>query len=484
MMEHTRTAKRLLALAGAVLALLAVAYLPLPEGLLTAGEVTLSPAGRVSVGTLAFCLVLWMTEALPFHITGLLGMIALALQGTAGFSEIVKLGFGNQIIVFFIGVLCISSFISRSGLGKRLCLFVLSRTGNSTGAILLGFLTVGALLSMWVTDMAVAAILMPLAKAMLEEEGLQPLKSNFGKALMISCAWGPLIGGIGTPAGAGPNPIAIGFIREMTGVEITFLEWMCYGVPAALVLIPPAWLVLMAFFRPEIKQLSKTREDLRREFRQLPPPGREEKITLGVFLVTVALWLGSDWLAGLLGIEIPTALPAIIGGCLFFLPGLTRIPWKAIQQDVAWDGIILTVSGISLGMLIYQTGAAQWLSQILLGGIVTMGPLAQIFVIILMISLLKVALSSNTVTATVIIPIIIAMAVGHGLPVMGVVIPASLTLSLAFILVTSTPTSVIPHSSGYFSIMDMAKAGAAMTLLTSVLMTAVIYGVGGIRGIY
>ena len=314
MMEHTRTTKRLLALAGAVLALLAVAYLPLPEGLLTAGEVTLSPAGRVSVGTLAFCLVLWMTEALPFHITGLLGMIALDLQGTAGFSEIVKLGFGNQIIVFFIGVLCISSFISRSGLGKRLCLFVLSRTGNSTGAILLGFLTVGALLSMWVTDMAVAAILMPLAKAMLEEEGLQPLKSNFGKALMISCAWGPLIGGIGTPAGAGPNPIAIGFIREMTGVEITFLEWMCYGVPAALVLIPPAWLVLMAFFRPEIKQLSKTREDLRREFQQLPPPDREEKITLGVFLVTVALWLGSDWLAGLLGIEIPTALPAIIGG--------------------------------------------------------------------------------------------------------------------------------------------------------------------------
>ena len=113
MMEHTRTTKRLLALAGAVLALLAVAYLPLPEGLLTAGEVTLSPAGRVSVGTLAFCLVLWMTEALPFHITGLLGMIALDLQGTAGFSEIVKLGFGNQIIVFFIGVLCISSFISR-----------------------------------------------------------------------------------------------------------------------------------------------------------------------------------------------------------------------------------------------------------------------------------------------------------------------------------------------------------------------------------
>lgn len=483
-MEHTRTTKRLLALAGAVLALLVIAYLPLPEGLLTAGEVTLSPAGRVSVGTLAFCLVLWMTEALPFHITGLLGMIALALQGTAGFSEIVKLGFGNQIIVFFIGVLCISSFISRSGLGKRLCLFVLSRTGNSTGAILLGFLTVGALLSMWVTDMAVAAILMPLAKAMLEEEGLQPLKSNFGKALMISCAWGPLIGGIGTPAGAGPNPIAIGFIREMTGVEISFLEWMCYGVPAALVLIPPAWLVLMAFFRPEIRQLSKTKEDLRREYRELPPPDREEKITLGVFLVTVALWLGSDWLAALLGIEVPTSLPAIIGGCLFFLPGLTRIPWKAIQQDVAWDGIILTVSGISLGMLIYQTGAAQWLSQILLGGIVTMGPVMQIFVIILMISLLKVALSSNTVTATVIIPIIIAMAVGYGLPVMGVVIPASLTLSLAFILVTSTPTSVIPHSSGYFSIMDMAKAGTAMTLLTSVLMTAVIYGVGLLRGIY
>ena len=93
-------------------------------------------------------------------------------------------------------------------------------------------------------------------------------------------------------------------------------------------------------------------------------------------------------------------------------------------------------------------------------------------------------LSSNTVTATVIIPIMIVMAQQFGLPMMGIVVPASLTLSLAFILVTSTPTNVIPYSAGYFNISDMAKAGTVLTLLSAVILAVAIYGIGTLTGIY
>ena len=108
--------------------------------------------------------------------------------------------------------------------GLRIVNFCLSITGNRTKYILLGFLTVGALLSMWISNMAVAAMLMPLAKALLEEEGLKPLESNFGKGLLMSVAWGSLIGGLGTPAGNGPNPLAIGFMKDMAGVDVSFLD--------------------------------------------------------------------------------------------------------------------------------------------------------------------------------------------------------------------------------------------------------------------
>lgn len=468
----------------ALAVMILIIKLPLPQSVLTINGADLTEAGRISLGVLIFCLMLWVTEPMPFHITGLIGLILLALMKIDTFAGAVKTGFGNDTVVFFIGVLTLSAFMSLSGLGKRISMLILSRTGNKTSTILLGFLIVGTLLSMWVTDMAVAAMLMPLGKAMLEEEGLEPKKSNFGKALMISCAWGPIIGGVGTPAGAGPNQLAIGFISEMAGVDITFLDWMTYGVPAALLLIVPSWLVLMLFFKPEIKYLKKTKEQLTEEYKSYPKMNRDEIATLVVFLVTVALWISSSALGKLLDIKIPTSLPAILGACLLFLPGLTSIKWSKIQENVSWSGILLIATGITLGMEIYTTGAAEWLSRLLLGGIADMSPIVRIFMILIIISFLKVGLSSNTVTATVIIPIMIVMAQQFNLPMMGVVIPASLTLSLAFILVTSTPTNVIPYSAGYFSISDMAKAGTVLTIVSSALLAFVLYGIGLCTHIY
>ncbi|MCG8479668.1 MAG: anion permease, partial [Spirochaetales bacterium] len=242
-----------------VLALLA-RTVPLPEGLRTMNGTVLSLDGQAALGVLLFALILWMTEAIPFHITGLLGIFLLALFRVEQFGTIVSLGFGNHIFVFFIGVLVLSSFITRSGLGNRISMFLLSRTGNSTAMIIFGFLSVGMVLSMWITNTAVAAMLMPLASSILRDEGVRPMESRFGKALMIACAWGPIIGGIMAPSGAGPNPLAIGFLRQMAGVELTFLGWMAYGVPAGLLILLPTWGVLMLFFRPEITHLKKSRE--------------------------------------------------------------------------------------------------------------------------------------------------------------------------------------------------------------------------------
>jgi sodium-dependent dicarboxylate transporter 2/3/5 len=337
---------------------------------------------------------------------------------------------------------------------------------------------------MWITDMAVAAMLMPLARAILVQEGCRPKESNFGRGLMIAVAWGALIGGIATPAGTGSNPIALQFLSTMAGIHLTFLDWMGFGVPAALLLVLPSWGVLLLFFPPEMKRLKVSREELRRRLSDMPPMGREEWLTLGVFVLTVAAWIASPFLEKPLGMAVEISLPALIAMCIFFLPLASGARWKDIEGEVDWAGILLIVSGISLGNYLYRTGAAEWLAQVLLGRIGAAPLAAQVFLVTLGVCLLKVVFSSNTVTATILIPLIIGLGRATGSNVTAIALAAGLTSSLAFILVTSTPTNVIPFNAGYFTIGDMARAGLVLTLVAAVVVTAVFLVVGTLRGMY
>jgi len=481
---NTVNRKKTIYLTLAFMVMIVMIFLPFSDSVRNAGKGVLTPEGQIAMGILLFSLVLWMTEALPFHITGMLSVVLLALFNVETFKNIISVGFGNHIIVFFIGVLILSAFITKSGLGKRISVFLLSRTGNNTSLIILGFMVVGAALSMWITNMAVAAMLLPLGVSILEEEGSVQLKSNFGKALMISCVWGPLIGGIGTPAGAGPNPIAIGFLKEMAGVDLSFTHWMMFGIPAVLLLLLPGWGILLLMFKPEMKHLKKTKEELRHEYDNYPPMSREEKLTLIIFLLTVFLWLSSGFFEKILGISIPVSMPVFLTASLFFFPGVTGLKWKEIEEDISWSGIILVVTGISIGMMLYKTGAAGWLSFVLLGGIGGFSPLLRVGAIVLIVMILKIALSSNSVTATIVIPIMIALAENLGFDALSIALPASITASLAFILVTSSPTNVIPYAAGFFSIRDFARAGIVMTMVTTVIVTFVIFIVGSATGLY
>jgi sodium-dependent dicarboxylate transporter 2/3/5 len=176
--------------------------------------------------------------------------------------------------------------------------------------------------------------------------------------------------------------------------------------------------------------------------------------------------------------------PVLLTSCLFFFPGISTIPWKDVEREISWSGILLVVSGISIGMMLYATGAAGYLSTVFLGGIGGVPVLAQVFLVIFIVSFLKIAFSSNTVTATIIIPIMIALATSIGAEPLSLTMPAALTASMAFILVTSSPTNVIPYSAGYFSIRDMALAGIVMTVVASVIVAGTIFIIGGWTGLY
>lgn len=467
-----------------IIALMFIMNINLPASFTNVQDAPLTAEGQKALAILVFALILWITEAIPFHFTGLLSMVLLALAGIDSFSNIVTLGFGNNNVVFFIGVFILSAFINRSGLGKRIVISCLSVTGNNTKYILLGFITVGTLISMWVSDMAVAAMLMPLAKSLLDEEGVKPMESNFGKSLLIAVSWGSLIGGLGTPAGNGPNPIAIGFMKDMAGIDMSFLDWMKYGVPISLILIPVAWGLLLLVFKPEIKYLKKTNEEIKREAKNQPKFSRDEKLTLIIFVVTVLLWLFSSKISELLGVSIPISLPVICTTMLFFFPGVSKTKYKEIEKDMSWSSIVLVLSGISLGMILYNTGVANWIALGLLGSIGELGTIMMILVVVLSISIMNIALSSATVSASIVMPIVIQLSMTIGVPVLSIAFPAALATSLSFILITSTPTNVIAYSAGYFSIKDFAKVGVIMSIASCVIVALCMLGIGLMTGLY
>ncbi len=450
------------------------------------GSAALSQAGKASLAVLAFAVVLWMSEALPFAVTGLLALVLMVIAGAAPFEKLVADGFGNPIILFFIGVLLFSAAIAETKLLRRVTVLLLYRLGHSPRLIILAFLLVGTLLSGWITDMAVAAMLFPLGVTILEDAGAKPLQSNFGRGLMIACAWGPLIGGISTPAGCGPNPLTIGFLKDMAGVDFSFPQWMAVGYPAALLMVPMAWLLLLKVFPPEPLDARLSRDEFLARRAALGPVERKEVATLVVFALLVFLWVSQPmlaaWSQGALGF-LSISFVAIACACLLFLPGVDVISWATAEKKVSWGGVLLIVTGLAMGKAMAATGAAEWTAWVAFRWLAGLPSFLVIFFVVLGVSLLKVMFSSNTVTGIIIVPLLIALAGPLQMDPVLLAIPAGITSSLAFILVTSTPTNVIPYAAGYFSIADMAKAGVWMTLLSSLAVTLSVYFVGGWLGL-
>lgn len=453
-MKSPNARKAAVILAGSALFALLL-FLPIPQTLETVRGARLDENGRKALAGLAFALILWIGEALPFHITGLGAMLLLAALGVQPWPELVKSGFGDEAVIFFIGVLILASAIGKSGLAARLMRPVMRLSGGSTRLAVLAVLVAGALLSMWLTALAAAALVLPSAKALLEAEGEVPGRSSFGRSLGMAVAWGPLIGACASPAGSGSNPVVVRFLAQMAGFDINFLQWMLLGVPVALLLIPAAWVILIVLFPPE----RRTMKSHLAEEGAAQALSHDEKAVALVFGLVAALWLLTPVLASLAGTKMAVSAVACLGATALFIPGVTSFKWKDLEKAIDWSGILLIATGIALGQALYRSGAAAWVSAVTLGGIGALPPFWRIAAVVAGVLAVKVVFSSNTLTGTVIVPLVIALGATLGIDARLLALAGGFAANLAVILVTTSPVNVLPWTTGYFSVRDMARAG-------------------------
>ena len=426
-------------------------YLPSPEGL---G----SEAHRTLIIVLV-ALTLIISESIPLPAVAILILIMEVILGVDT-ADGVASSFMSDAVFFIMGSLMLAVAIVYQGLDKRLALGVINITGNKTWRIVLGFLTISALLSSFIGEHTVAAMMLPVALALIRNAGMDTRKATkLSTILLFSIAYGCAIGSIGTPSGGGRNVIMIGYLSDFGIAEISYLDWMKFAYPMLVLQIPIAALILWYTFTPEQKIMDSSVRKLKV---QVAKTGKMTVNQIMAIVIFFIVFLGWIFLSPFIGLGIV----ALIGVFLYLTFGL--IDWQEISNNTNWSVILLFGSAISLGIQMRETGAAFWVAERTLQYLEIIfqdESIVRWFVSVVMTGLLT-NLLSNAATVAVFGPIVLDMG---GNPVITGIM-TSIASAFSYLTIVASPTCMIIHSTGLITSGDYLKAGWKLFIMSIVLL--------------
>ena len=468
-------------------------------GLLLAPLDGLKPEAHRLAAVVAAVVILWICESLPMPATALLGTAACVVLRVAPAKEVMA-PFADPLIFLFIGSFIIARAIFLHGLDRRVAFAVLTLPwiGGRPSRVLLAFGVVTATLSGWMSNTATTAMMFGIGMSILSvmmaggEEGGPKIDPRYATGLMLMTSFAASIGGLATPVGTPPNVIGIGFIRQLLNEEITFFEWMAFGVPVVAVLFACLYLYLNALSPAGVKTLGAGAEMIRREQAALGPWTRGQKSVAIAFAVTAALWVTPGLFALALGeaspvykemqARVPESAAALLGALLLFLlpgnGGARAITWDEAAK-IDWGVILLYGGGFALGVLSFQTGLAESVGRGLTGMLPLRGEFGLLAASVI-VAVLVSETTSNTASANMVVPVVISIATAAGmdplLPAMG----ATMAASLGFMLPVSTPCNAIVYGSGHIPLMRMVRYGFILDIIGIVVIIAAVWLLGPI----
>ena len=426
-------------------------YLPTPEGLSSEGHRTLI----IVVTTL----ILIVSESIPLPAVAILILIMEVTLGVDS-PDGVAASFMSDAVFFIMGSLMLAVSIVHQGLDKRLALAIINITGNKTINITFGFVTVSALMSSFIGEHTVAAMMLPVVLALIKNAGLDTSKATkLSTLLLFSIAYGCALGSIGTPSGGGRNVIMIGYLSEFGLGDISYLEWMKYTYPMLLIEIPIAVTVLWLTFTPKQKSLDTA---IRKLKVNVAKSGKLSGKQLMAILVFTLVFLGWVFLSPFIGLGI-----VALTGVFFYLTfGL--IEWPDIARRTNWGVILLFGSAISLGIQMKETGAALYVAENALYSLQYIFKDIEIvrWFFSVVLSAILTNLLSNAATVAVLGPIVLDM--GGNPIILG--IATSVASAFAYLTIVASPTCMIIHSTGLVSSNDYFKAGWKLFIISIILL--------------
>lgn len=473
----------------APLVFLAVWLMPMPS---------LKPEAHSLGAIIAAVVVLWICESLPMPVTALMGAAACIVLQVAD-AKVVLAPFADPLIFLFIGSFILARAIFLHDLDKRFAYGVLSLKfiGAKPSRILFAFGAVTAFISAWISNTATTAMMFAIGLSIIhflfkheKETGIR-INRNYATAMMLITSFAASIGGLATPIGTPPNVIGLGFIRNLLGAEISFFEWMLIGVPVVVILYIFLYLYLNYLAPAGVKEIPGSADMIARERAELGGWTRAQKSTVFAFGTAVFLWIFSGIVALVAGdtspiykvisSRVPEAVGALGGAMLLFLlpgngKGEKAITWPEAQK-IDWGVVLLYGGGFALGVLSFQTGLAEAIGR----NLTDLLPLSGEFGLLVASVIVAVLLSettSNTASANMVVPVVIAIAQVQGVDPLMPALGATLAASLGFMLPVSTPCNAIVYGSGYIPLMKMVRYGILLDIVGAIVIIALVSLIG------
>jgi sodium-dependent dicarboxylate transporter 2/3/5 len=433
---------------------LLIYLLPAPEGL--------SVAGKTAWAIFILCTGLWISNAVPFGITGLLAIALLAVSGAMRTSEAFA-AFGSSAVFFLIGVFIIAGALIESGLSKRCALLFLGPFERSPYAFASGMLFAGAFGTLWMPNQATSALLFPIAIEVALALRLAVGTSSYAKVLFLSLAWGAMIGSNASFLGSTRAALAIGMLKEKFGVSISFADWVLAALPMVVLGCATAPFVLRFCFPREDVSFGAARTVLEDQVRSMGRPGRRQWTVGAIVAATIMAWI-------VLGNRVDLAIIALFGAtALFVFRGIT---WEEAERRIYWNMVLMYGGAIALGIVIDRTGAAKWLVDLVLQG-ATIPPMVAVVAVALAALLLS-EFMSNVAAVAVILPLAFSLAGQLGASPVALTLATSMGAGLDYALPFSSAPNTIVFSSGYLRMWDVVKAGGAMTVVSVLLVVLLV----------
>jgi len=469
----------------------------LPSGASDQQVLQLAYGTKVTLALLLLMVIWWITEAVPIPVTAILPGIVLPLFHVTGFfhdkvfmftGKNILVNYANPIIFLFLSGFLLAAAMQKWNLDRRLTLYILTRgnIANNSKLVLLGMMSISAFLSMWISNTATTAMLLPLGAGIIIQGGGKVGESNFGKSLMLGIAWGASIGGVGTIIGTPPNGICVSILKSSGIADINFVDWMKIGIPFVILFIPITWFVLLKVFPPEVKNIKGGKELVVEERKKLGLWTKAEKLTVVAFLTVVILWVSHPFWNYIFSKSFFENLSwfdeniiALFGAFLLFL---LPVNWKEQKfvldwsdaKFVDWGTLLLFGGGIALSDGMFKTGLANLIATSVVAFLGSPSTIVLMFTLILMLDLLT-EVTSNTAVISMMIPIIITIAATTGDDPVTLCVAATIAASMAFMLPVATPPNALVYGTGYIKIRDMIRAGFILDILGWFFTTAVIY---------
>ena len=438
----------------------------------------LSTQGDAVIAVALWMVTWWLTEAVSISVTALLPLLLFPLLDIMPIAEVGN-NYGSPIIFLFFGGFVMALALEKVNLHRRIALNIIRITGTTPNKVVLGFMIATASLSMWISNTATAVVMLPIAMSVIkllidDVDGFTKKDRNFAVSVLLGIAFSANAGGIATVIGTPPNSILIGLLENEYQIEISFLKWMVFALPFSIIMIGLSYITLVHLIFPSKGlNFSASNEVIQEELRKLGPTRSKEKMVLGIFAVTVSLWIFRTLINSVfpsLGLS-DTMISMFAAISLFAVPfnlkkGDFILDWKDTEK-LAWGILILFGGGLALAKGMSVSGIVDQVSQSIAAGNFSITATASLLILLM---LFMTELMINVALVAVLAPVVAGIAIGLGIPMVYLLIPVTMASSCAFMLPMATPPNAIVFASGFIEVKDMVKAGILLNLVAVLIL--------------